>query len=816
MNQVVNVLNPITFPLFGERLIEASAGTGKTFTISLLYLRLLLGLGEQNSYYRPLSIEEILVVTFTDAASTELRERIREIIHELRLACINGFSNNLMIMELLKHIIHPADASLLLLNAEYQMDKAAIFTIHGFCRRILNLNILESGVLFEHQLIEDEEFLIKEATNDFWRRHFYPLTLDIAKIIAEEWSDPEQLFNTLLPWFKRNTALSDLIHYDIAETFTSQHKKNLIYINDIKRLWLLLNEEACSLIINSHIDQHIYNSKYLNIWINKISYWAQSNTDNYHIPSELTRFSQITLEKETKKGIAPYHKLFLAIDKFLKQNISLRKLIITRALKEISETIQKEKQLRSLISFNDLLNKLNELLQKTDGNQLAEKIRQKFPVALIDEFQDTDRVQYNIFRKVYMNQPAHTLIIVGDPKQAIYSFRGSDIFTYIHARNEIKSHFTLNTNWRSSPKMVQSINKLFSRVKLPFILNDIPFLPVQYSSLNEMLTLTLNNKVQAALRFWVQPGEGNSITDYYQYMAQQCAMNINYWLQAGQQKRALLGTKKQILKPIQASDITVLVRNRKEGNLIRDALNQLRIPSIYLSNRDSVYATSEANELLYLLQAILSPENKSKLCTAMSTSLFGINALKLEELIHNIYKLHEIIDIFYGWYLIWQKHGILAMIRKFIIDRQLIQNLLSVEDSERRVINLLHLGELLQEITYKINNPQALTRYLARQISCSNNQLINHQVRVESDSHLVQIITIHKSKGLQYPLVWLPFACAFQKKNSESYNYYNNLNPILNLKDNNTDMLSNQNRLAEDLRLLYVALTRSIYHCNIG
>lgn len=173
MSDVAETLDPLRLPLQGERLIEASAGTGKTFTIAALYLRLLLGLGGSAAFPRPLTVEELLVVTFTEAATAELRGRIRSNIHELRIACLRETTDNPLYERLLEEIDDKAQAAQWLLLAERQMDEAAVFTIHGFCQRMLNLNAFESGMLFEQQLIEDESLLRYQACADFWRRHCY-------------------------------------------------------------------------------------------------------------------------------------------------------------------------------------------------------------------------------------------------------------------------------------------------------------------------------------------------------------------------------------------------------------------------------------------------------------------------------------------------------------------------------------------------------------------------------------------------------------------------------------------------------------------
>ncbi|MDI6936527.1 3'-5' exonuclease, partial [Serratia sp. Se-PFBMAAmG] len=266
-----------------------------------------------------------------------------------------------------------------------------------------------------------------------------------------------------------------------------------------------------------------------------------------------------------------------------------------------------------------------------------------------------------------------------------------------------------------------------------------------------------------------------------------------------------------------ASDITVLVRSRNEANLIRESLNQLGIPSVYLSNRDSVYTTPEAHELLWLLQAVLAPEQERMLRTALATSLFAFDAAQLDALDQDARGWDELVDTFARWQLLWQQRGVLPMLRQLMQERQLAENLLASENGERRLTDLLHLGELLQEASAQLDSPHALVRYLAQQIANPDSQSSSQQLRLESDRHLVQIVTIHKSKGLQYPLVWLPFAAGFREADTALYHDRETFSAVLDLQADDASLaLAEQERLAEDLRLLYVALTRSVYHCSVG
>lgn len=814
MTQLAQRLDPLTLPLQGERLIEASAGTGKTFTIGLLYLRLLLGLGGSSAYSRPLPVEEILVVTFTEAATAELRGRIRANIHALRIACIRGTTSDSMLAQLLAQIPNLTQAAALLLAAERQMDDAGIFTIHGFCQRMLNLNAFESGMLFEQQLIEDELPLRRQAIADFWRRHCYPLPLPITRVMAQLWQGPEQLLGTLSPWLN-GEALSLKHPPDLEETFTERHEKIIAKIAQLKAAWVAAGN-LHDLIAQSGVDKRSYSSKHLPNWLEKLSQWAAEETQDYSFPKELERFGQRILLEKTKKGEAPYHPLFDDIDRFLAEPLSLRELVIARALSEVRFVTQKEKTLRALLGFDDLLSRLDNALQQPAGGALAQAIRARYPVALIDEFQDTDPQQYRIFRTIYGGQPEHALLLIGDPKQAIYAFRGADIFTYMKARNEVSAHYTLETNWRSSPAMVNSVNRLFSQQETPFLFNDIPFIAVQPAEANAALSFTLEGKEQPALRFWLQPGDGTGVSDYQQFMARQCAAEICRWLTAGQQGTALIG-KAEDRRPVQASDITILVRSRNEASVMREALNGLNIPSVYLSNRDSVFTTPEAREMLWLLQAVLAPEQERVLRSALATSIFGLDALTLDTLNQDERAWDRLVDEFDRYRQRWLKRGVLPMLRDLMVNRQIAENLLASESGERRLTDFLHLGELLQEASAQLDSEHALVRWLAQEIAQPDGQSASQQLRLESDRHLVQIVTIHKSKGLQYPLVWLPFVANYREASQGIYHDRQNFQALLDLRDDEESVeLAEQERLAEDLRLLYVALTRSIWHCSVG
>ena len=816
MTDTAESLDPLRLPLQGERLIEASAGTGKTYTIAALYLRLLLGLGGTAAFPRPLSVEELLVVTFTEAATAELRGRIRANIHELRIACLRQSTDNPLYASLLEEIADKQQAAHWLLLAERQMDEASVFTIHGFCQRMLSLNAFESGMLFEQQLIEDESELRYQACADFWRRHCYPLQRDIAEAVHALWKGPEELLRAIDRYLQGEAPVIKSPP-PADETLASRHEKIVTQIATLKQKWNASVGEIASILENSGIDRKKFNRGNQGKWIDKISAWAQEETRGYQLPDALEKFSQRFLTERTKAdGIVPEHPLFVAIESLLAEPLTLNDLMITRAMTEIREAVAREKRRRGELGFDDMLSRLDAALCSENGEALAAAIRTRFPVAMIDEFQDTDPQQYRIFRRIWRQQPDTALLLIGDPKQAIYAFRGADIFTYMKARSEVAAHYTLETNWRSAPGMVESVNTLFKQMDAAFMFREIPFQPVKFAEKNASLRFEFNGVTQPAMNLWLLDGEGCGVGDYQSAMAQHCAAQIRDWLSAGARGEAVLWRGEQA-NPVKASDITVLVRSRQEAALVRDALTLLNIPSVYLSNRDSVFETLEAQEMLWLLQAVLAPERESTLRSALASAMMGLNARDIDALNNDEEAWDNVVEEFAHYRERWQKRGVMAMLRELMAKRQIAENMLATAGGERRLTDILHISELLQEAGTQLESEHALVRWLSQQIADPNSNSSSQQMRLESDKHLVQIVTIHKSKGLEYPLVWLPFIANYRVQEQAFYHDRESFEAVLDLsKAESSVELAEAERLAEDLRLLYVALTRSVWHCSLG
>ncbi|NLR36132.1 exodeoxyribonuclease V subunit beta [Aeromonas hydrophila] len=817
---MANPLNTLRFPLYGERLIEASAGTGKTYTIAGLYLRLLLGhgplieegedAGQPSAHERPLSVTEILVVTFTEAATAELRGRIRARIHEARLAFMRGESKDALLSQLLAEVEDHELAARRLLAAERQMDEAAVFTIHGFCQRMLKQNAFESGALFETEFLTDDSQLRLQAVSDYWRSEFYPVDKPLASAVRALWPSPAALLREMGSWLDNSELEMRPPAGD--ETLAARHQAAMARIEVVKREWLAQGDE-----IRRQTDGQVsrYTGKNYEGWLAKIADWAQDEASGYAIPKELERFGQSVLEENLKKGGAvPTLPLFSQIDELLASRPGIRDLILQRAAVVVRSRMQASKRQAHQISFDDLLKDLDGALGSGLGERLCERIRATYRVAMIDEFQDTDPQQYRIFHRLYGGHTDTALLMIGDPKQAIYGFRGADIFTYIQARRNVSAHYTLGRNWRSSSALVAAVNGLFERAKDPFIYEaDIPFLPVEAQGKSK--ALQLDGEAAPVLHCWQLSGQPTfNKGDYQSRMARATAVEIHRLLTQARDGKAQIGDQ-----PVKAGDIAVLVRTGAEGKLVQQELARLAIASVYLSNRESVLAQVEAREILLILHACQNPGEERSLRAALATGLFDLDAKALDELASDERAWESAVQEFMEYRKIWHKRGVLAMLRALLHRRNLASSLLASPNGERRLTNFLHLGELLQQVSCELDGEYALLRWLGEAASRPDGQDAEQVLRLESERKLVQIVTIHKSKGLEYPLVFLPFICSHRAADTPLFHEADGAGnrTVLDLTGAEASLAeADRERLAEDLRLLYVALTRGVYATWLG
>lgn len=824
-------LNPITLPLNQISLIEASAGTGKTYTIGSLYLRLLLKAGE-NNFSRPLNVEEILVVTFTDMATEELKKKIRERITDAidKLTTFtetqdkSAFKNDEFLTALSQDLdIFEAIHRLKL--AEQNMDLAAIYTIHGFCRRMLMQYAFHSGIHFNLELIKDQSDLLVRFANEFWREHFYPLPFEMADFIANELDSPDYVLSLLESDLGKNLivdlenkqalsiSITEFLHQYLGEYFKD--------IKALKRFWLESAGKISELITEElnkdyakgepkSLSRRSYNTSRLAKWIEKVNAWANNPRDYLLNETLMSYFTQSALGEKGEEGASPFiAPIFAELEERASALMSpdlLRRVILYHYRQGLQQKLLDYKLNHQEKSFDDLLRLLCEALQGAQGDELAEMIRFQYPFAMIDEFQDTDSQQYAIFSKIYRDNPEKNtgFIMIGDPKQAIYRFRGADIFTYLKASDEAQSRFELTKNYRSEKNLVDGVNALFDFPQSPFIYQNINFTAVD--SRDDHFRFYLNGKAEPAYRFYLTESDKVNKTE----MAKICAISIQHWLKSAVENQAVFQNE-DTCKTLQPANIAVLVKNRYEAADVIQELQKLGIASVYLSDQSSVFDSHVAVELLRILKACLNVAERPIL-NAIATALFGLNAADIHQIQQNEADWQRWADSFAQYQQTWQRQGILAMLHQILLEQGISERLLSQVTGERDLTDFLHLAEILQQAATLHESEAALLSWFEKQIQGEGRQ--EAQIRLESERQLVKIVTIHKSKGLEYDLVWLPFLAVPSKDPSKKdINIYYSKErdeTLWDMENRNLNALYEET-FAEELRLLYVALTRAKY-----
>ncbi|VVO25002.1 exodeoxyribonuclease V subunit beta [Pseudomonas fluorescens] len=834
----------LAFPLRGSQLIEASAGTGKTFTISALYLRLVLGHGgEPSGFGRELLPPQILVVTFTDAATKELRERIRTRLAEAaRFFREETPAPDALIAELRDQYLPEqwsGCANRLDIAAQW-MDEAAVSTIHSWCQRMLREHAFDSGSLFTQTLETDHSDLLGEVLRDYWRMFCYPMQGDALNWVRSNWGGPAALLPRVRGLFA--SERDNVAGKEPAELIAQCLVERRAALLELKMPWRQWADELLALchqgVASKSVDGRKMQARYFEPWFEKIKAWAEDESlEQLDIGTGFTRLTPDGMA-EAWKGEAPRHPgleampgLKLSLDGLPTPDAA----VLQHAAQWVGAQFEEEKRRRAEMGFDDMLLRLDAALQAEGGERLATLIREQFPVALIDEFQDTDPVQYRIFESIYRiedNNPESGLFLIGDPKQAIYAFRGADIYTYLRARQATAGRLhTLGTNFRSSHGMVSAVNHVFERAESreagrgAFLFreqngeNPVPFLPVASQGRKEVLHI--EGRAVPALNVWhlsaEQPLSG---AVYRQQLAAACASEITALLNGGQQGHAGFIQEGKDFRGLLPADIAILVRDGKEAQAVRAELSARGVRSVYLSDKDSVFAAQEAHDVLTWLKACAEPDVERPLRAALACITLNLSLAELERLNQDELAWEARVMQFRGYRELWRKQGVLPMLRRLLHDFRLPQALIARSDGERVLTNLLHLSELLQQAAAELDGEQALIRHLSEHLALSGQAGEEQILRLESDEQLVKVVTIHKSKGLEYPLVFLPFICSAKPVDGSRLplHYHDasgkaqvTLKPTAELI-----ALADDERLAEDLRLLYVALTRAQHACWLG
>ncbi len=838
--------------LDGIQLIEASAGTGKTWNICGLYLRLLLERG--------LTVQQVLVVTFTRAATAELKRRIRTRIVEM-LACLDGeaaalpaadpFAVSLLAALKLRGVNDETTRQRL--DAALQtFDEAAIFTIHGYCQRALADTPFAAGLPFALELGENDSALCLEVTQDFWRKHIAggdnPAAL--GTLLAARNDSPERWARLLAQVMAHPTALQrwpgttvDITLEDAADAL--QHAFDAARHDwDEAENGAGGNDAVATLLENmgGNLKGNIYKTAAV---LDSAQYWRQwfaSGDALFRDDFDKNKLALLCADRMdaclNKNGIAPRHPFFdaasglLQLREQLDERLeALRTALLRRFVDETPQRLRAIKRERRRISFDDILFNVYRALDHGGEAWLADELQRRYPAALIDEFQDTDPLQFGIFRRIYSEGPRHgTLFLVGDPKQAIYRFRNADLHTYLYARRLADRHHTLRFNQRSDAALIEACNCLFSANRHAFILDELAYEPVREGQKprERLADLTVSGN-DAALRIWWAPddatADGGGLLSRAELMTRAThatAAEAARLIGAGQTGAMLIGDR-----PLQPGDIAILVKTHRQGAQMRDALAELGVGSVELSQQ-SVFFSSDAEALLAVLRAIGEPTQQPLLMAALASPLYGRDAVFLQELANDENALVRTLSRFSAWHDIWLTRGVAVMLRQWMSDEGIAARLLTRDDGERRLTNLLHLFECLHEAAAQHQSPDALLRWLSGRMRPDNVDAMAEaaQLRLESDRNLVQIVTIHRAKGLEYPVVFCPFlwdGLPPRGNDADAGLLYHETGDtaqapqlIIDFRagardDENIAFTIRRENDAELLRLYYVALTRAVH-----
>jgi exodeoxyribonuclease V beta subunit len=847
------LLQPLRFPLHGSRLIEASAGTGKTYTIAALYVRLVLGHGGEDGFARALLPSEILVMTFTRAATRELSNRVRVRLVEAA-AWFRGTAtaDDPFLAGLAEaypgHEERQRAAHRLILAAE-TMDEAAIFTIDSWCQRMLREHAFDSGSLFDEELVTDENALFDDAAHDYWRQNVYPLDSTALAALMACWPDVGALKGAVRKLVPRIGVLGETPDEALAAMIARVEREEQAELAQLKQGWPERVDQMEQWIAGQRaLAPKCFNGSklradYLASWFGALRTWA--GDPELVVPAldkkstAWTRLTPAGMAGAFSAGFsAEIPACFDATEGLRAAAEATRKLeaaLLRHAAASIARRMAELKRRSHQFGFADMLERLKAALEGPNGEALRSRIATQFPVAMVDEFQDTSPDQYAIFNLLYRvkdNDPAHGLFLIGDPKQSIYGFRGADIHSYLSARKATEGrHYQLGTNHRSTAALVAAVNRMFLhpeghdghpggftagafRFRKDGV-NPLPFNEVDAYGRKQQL-VGVDGPYQAlAVRSWDQ--DEMRAEDYREFFAHHCAEHI-----VGLLNDPKVGFRQgEAFTRLVPADIAILVRSRSEAAVVRRALAQRKVASVYLSDKDSVVYSEEAADVLRWLHAVANPLDGALARAAFATRTAGLPLAALARISSDELAWETRVEQLKALHVVWQRQGVLAMLRRFVHELNLPATLLRQAGGERRLTNLLHLAELLQAASGGLDGEQALIRWFSEQVAGEGQGGDEHVLRLESDAELVKVVTVHKSKGLEYPLVYLPFAATARKTERHRHSFFEFVGDDgvrrLDLA-RSADALEavERARREEDLRLLYVALTRASHFLWLG
>lgn len=808
----------------GINLVEASAGTGKTYAIGMLVLRAVVELR--------IPIDKILIVTFTKAATEELRSRIRKKLSEaLELLRgehpdhVSGYDETLESWK--ARVEDHQDAIIRLQAALYEIDCAAIYTIHGYCQRMLVEQALESNQLFEVELSSTVEHERQQLVDDYWRKHLYNMDPLACSVITAAFPTPQSLLASVSLAKTGVGAIVPPVSSLETEVQTLLHS-----MEEMQQWWQgncqELQERFFRAIEGKYFKKRV--SADFEEWFGEID--AYFCGTSYALPSQLELLTANILQAELNgkkiKGEENRHQflqqwnlpgkaLFSFQEAAEKLLLTFRVILAEKLCREVSKRLVG----KGIMGFDDLIHNLDQALDQARNPSFEKTLAGRFGMALIDEFQDTDSTQYRIFRTVF-GQGNHYLYLIGDPKQAIYKFRGADIHSYFQAKREADSLLTLEKNYRSHPNLVGEVNRLFGSRSEPFYYDTdvLGYNLVKAAKSDKELGLAQNGQDAAGMVYCsLAPAEDSKDGRWSGSKAKDLLRSY-----VTREIGELLTSPPVITEgekswALSLKDIAVLVRKNREAEEYRNSLALAGIPAVVMS-RASVFHTTECRELLSLLAGISSSSEVAAVKTAMTISWFGRTGNELYQLWQDEIHLSLWQAKMADYRGMWQHENFLTMMSRLLLKEELFVNIARHPLAERKIANILQLIELIQEQESRANYGIVQTLRWLEKMYMDEKVSDEGELLLESDADAVQIVTMHSAKGLEYPVVFCPLLWSGSDfLGAEKHQVADHDSGGRVVVDLGSEIFgqrkqeSIREQAAEDLRLLYVALTRAKLRC---
>ena len=823
---------PLSAPLDGGLLVEASAGTGKTYTLTTLAARLVVEARR--------GIADLLVVTFTVAATGELRTRIWQTLHAARDA-VRGDATDAgsQAHELAAHWRRAGidDADARLTRAIRDFDRATITTIHGFCQRALAEFALHARLPFTFGVSGDAALEVESATRDFWRRRM----VQEPVVLLEYAKQQKFVLDEAAAWTGRHHAKPGAFRPEADPASAAQTRHNLRAafaraFSATHDAWL---DPAGRRTFDEVVERYRWKSgrKDEAVCAAVIDALDANDADRLSL-KDAGYFARASLaEKLYKANPPPEIPLFACFERLGEAAAELgeswligrRRGLLASAKATLNRATWDARQL----SFDALLTQLYRALDGAGGDTLAAWMRTRFPVALIDEFQDTDRLQAEIFEQMYADGEAGGgLIVVGDPKQSIYRFRGADVFAYLDAKRRVTAGHTLDltVNYRSDAALIGAVNAVFGRDR-PFLLPNIRFEPARHAprgvgALHVQDAGYDPNPFQLHLfpevdgKKWTKGNLTGVAADY-------AAGRIVRLLELGAAGKASVrrASGPAAGSPLAAGDIAVLVRTGEQGRTMANALRKRGVRTVELGT-ESVFDSPEAAALHRLLHALAADESDynaaARLRGALAGDLFGLDLGAIDRLREDDQAWAAWSDRAREWRRTWARGGIAGLMRHLLFANEpaCAAHLLQYPDGPRRLTNFLHLTDLLHDAETRDRlSRRGLMDWFAHFKAQPERGGETAQLRLESDEELVKIVTVHRAKGLEFPVVFCPFAWFGHQPKAETTAEYYDADagtPVLDVRPTAADLdRQKDEQHSDELRLLYVALTRAQYRCEV-